>query len=120
MLSLFPSLLTWQEISPLMIRVVLGAIFIFIAYRVFVDKSAKSTTKVVAIIEFISGALILVGLWTQLAAMVIAIDLIIRIAGKIKTKSFLTDGVNYYVLLLVMSLSLIVTGAGFLAFDYPL
>lgn len=119
-LSLFPSLLSWGLISPLLIRLTLGAVFLFWSYRAFRNKSASSQDKGVAIIEFLSGILLVIGLWTQAAALVILIDLIVRIVGKIMKKQFLTDGVNYYFVLLILALSLLVTGAGFLAFDLPL
>ena len=78
------------------------------------------SNKIVAIIEAVVGILLLIGLWTQLAALVVILDLIIRLIRKIKNRSFLSNGVNYYLILLVMAISLLVTGAGFLAFDLPL
>lgn len=119
-LSLFPSLLTWQMVSPLLIRLVLGAVFVYRAYRSLARGSATVQGKILAIAEAIAGVLLVVGLWTQAAALFAAIDLIWQLVGRIMKKAFLTDGINYYLILLVMALSLLFTGPGFLAFDLPL
>ena len=120
MLSVFPSLLSWSQISPLLIRLALAAVFLHRSYRGFRDSRAPSRDKAVAIVEAVSGILLVIGLWTQVAALAIAIDLVIRLVDRAGKRALLTDGVNYYLILLVLSLSVIVTGAGFLAFDYPL
>ena len=120
MLSLFPSLLSWNQLSPFLIRLCLGITLIFLKYKTFKKSGATSKEKVVSVIEFISAILILIGLWTQLAAIVIAIDMIIRLLDKAKSRAFLTDGVNYYLILFVLAISLALTGAGFFAFDMPL
>ena len=120
MLSLFPSLLSYSQFSPFIIRITLGVILVYFAYKAFRDCPQNTKAKIIGVVEGISGILISIGLWTQLAALIIAIDLVIRLADRIRNKSFLTDGVNYYLLLLVLALSLLVTGAGKLAFDLPL
>lgn len=120
MLSAFPYLLSYERLAPLLIRVALGAVFMFSAYKTFTDKTASANRKIVGIIEGVSGILMVIGLWTQIAALVAAVDLLIRLVSKITKRAFLTDGINYYLLLLVMALCLLVTGAGFLAFDLPL
>lgn len=119
-LSVFPSLLSWQQLSPLLIRMTLGGIFIFWSYKTFFKTSPDSKQKAVGIIEGVAGILLVLGLWTQVGALTIAIDLVVRLYQKIMAKSFLTDGVNYYLILLVLALSLLFTGAGFVAFDMPL
>ena len=121
MLSVFPSLFSWSEVSPLLIRLTLGIIFILWSHRILLKFSRTPVpTKAVALLEFISGVLLVIGLWTQVAALYLIADLVIRLYFKIKSKSFLTDGVNYYFILLVLALSLLVTGAGLLAFDIRL
>jgi uncharacterized membrane protein YphA (DoxX/SURF4 family) len=120
MLSIFPSLLAYQQLSPFIIRLVLGAIFVYWAYRGFKHHAGSTRDKTVSIIEIILGILIIIGLWTQMAALVAVIDLIIRLIGRMQKRAFLTDGVNYYLILLVLSLSLLVTGAGAFAFDLSL
>ncbi len=120
MLSLLPSLLSWNQLSPFLIRITLGAVLIFWSYRAFKDKGLSNSEKAFGYVEGITGILLIIGLWTQGAAIVACIKLIGCLIGKIRRKQFLTDGVNYYVILLVMAISLLLTGAGFFGFDLPL
>ena len=123
MLSIFPSLLSWQLISPLIIRLTLASVLIFWSYRSLSKgkKHNQSTNqKAVRLIESICGLLLFIGLWTQVAALIIIIDLAIRIYKKYTEKALFTDGINYYILLLVFAISLLFTGPGFIAFDFAL
>ncbi len=120
MLSLFPTLLSWEELAPLLIRLVLGAIFIYWSYKRLSDKSGSGRSKAIGAVDGILAVLLVIGLWTQLAAIIVAIDLIVRIIKKVTEKAFLTQGVNYYLVLLVLAISLIVSGAGWVAFDLGL
>jgi uncharacterized membrane protein YphA (DoxX/SURF4 family) len=121
-LSLFPVLLSYQQLSPFIIRIVLGVTLAYFGYHKILGsgKSSGSNSKVYGIVELVVALFLVIGLWTQLAALINAVILLIKLGWKIKERKFLTDGVNYYILLLVMAISLIFTGAGFLAIDYPL
>jgi uncharacterized membrane protein YphA (DoxX/SURF4 family) len=121
-LSLFPYLLSYQQLSPFLIRIVLGITLAYFGYHKILGsgQSSGSNSKTYGVVEIVIALFLIVGFWTQLAALLNAIILIIKLGFKIKEKKFLTDGVNYYILLLVMCVSLIFTGAGFLAIDYPL
>ena len=114
MFSIFPPLLTFSSIAPLLLRLTLGVVFVLWAYRKI------KINKYQAILEGIIGVLLVFGFITQLASLFATIILGIRLVKKIKEKAFLTDGVNYYLILFVISISLIFTGAGFLALDLPL
>ena len=119
MLSFFPSLLVLEGFAPLLLRIALGSVFVFWAYRKL--RSRENTKRIIGgAIEAIIGVFLIVGFLTQLAALISAIILSIHIIAKIKKKEFLTDGVNYYLILLFISLALLLTGAGFIAFDLPL
>lgn len=121
MLSIFPGLLTYQLISPLLIRIVLGAIFVFWSYQtLFKYKALGTYTKLSSVLEGIAGILLIVCLFTQLASLYLLADLLVRLYKKVMNKNFLTDGVNYYLILLVLAISLLLTGPGFLALDLPL
>ena len=121
-LSLFPYLLSYQQLAPFIIRIVLGITLAYFGYNKILGKgqSSGSNSKIYGYVEVIIAIFLIIGLWTQLAAMLNALILVIKLGFKIKEKKFLTDGVNYYILLLTMCISLIFTGAGFLAIDYPL
>ena len=87
-----------------------------------VEKCVRKDNKEIVggIIEAIIGVFLIVGFLTQLVALISVVILFIHIIAKIKKKEFLTDGVNYYLILLFISLALLLTGAGFIAFDLPL
>src|SRR3954463_8674506 len=116
MLSLFPTLLAYQLLAPLLIRLTLGAVLVFWGYRGIRAKSDVQTTSL-GILDAVVGLLLIVGFLTQLAAVIAAVILLAKIVSKGFSKALFTNGVNYYFILFVMALSLILTGAGFLAFD---
>ncbi len=119
MLSFFPSLLILEGFAPLLLRIALGSVFVFWAYgKLRIRKDNKEIVG--GIIEAIIGVFLIVGFLTQLVALISVVILFIHIIAKIKKKEFLTDGVNYYLILLFISLALLLTGAGFIAFDLPL
>ncbi|MFA6315315.1 MAG: hypothetical protein WC648_03040 [Candidatus Paceibacterota bacterium] len=120
MTSVFPSLLSWSELSPFLIRIVLGITFLFFAYKTFRQANVTIPRKTLATAQMLAGLLLVIGLWSQVAALFIIIYLIVLIVGKIRNRAFLTDGINYYLLLLVMAISILVTGAGLFGFDYRL
>ena len=121
-LSLFPYLLSFQQLSPFIIRIVLGVTLAYFGYNKLIghSHSSGSTSKAYGWVEIVIALFLIVGFWTQLAALLNALILIIKLGWKIKEKKFLTGGVNYYILLLVMAISLVLTGAGAFAIDYPL
>ena len=119
MLSIFPSLLAFEGFAPLLLRLVLGAIFIFWAYG---KLKKRDGSKEIALggLEAIIGISLVLGFLTQISALIAAIIFLIRIVQKIGSKAFLTDGINYYFILFIISVCLLFTGAGFIAFDLPL
>lgn len=120
MLSLFPSLLSWSQLSPFIIRLTLAAVLIVWAYGSFRNSGAKSSDKVIALIESLVALFLIFGHWTQGAALVAILDLLVRIGFKIRARQFLTSGINYYLIILVLAVSLLFTGAGLFASDMPL
>jgi uncharacterized membrane protein YphA (DoxX/SURF4 family) len=119
MLSLLPGLLAFEQLAPFLLRLTLGFIFIHWAYKTWKVKT-ESSEAVFSILFGVLGLLFIFGLFTQLAGIVSFIYFGIKLYGKLKEKAFLTDGVNYYVILLIISFCLIVSGAGTFAFDLPL
>jgi len=106
----------------LIIRLVLGITIVYFGYRRLVGRNKNSgmNNMLYGFAQILVAIFILIGLYTQLAALIIAIVLIVQLVLKAKNKELFTDGVNYYVLLLVMAISLMATGAGKMAFDMPL
>ncbi len=117
MLNPFPELLYLSLLSPFLLRLLLGTIFIYFGY----ERLAKSKTeKPLAIVKILVGILFVIGLYTQIASILAMLILGFRLVQKIRSRSFLTAGVNYYLILFVIALSLLFTGAGAWAFDLPL
>jgi uncharacterized membrane protein YphA (DoxX/SURF4 family) len=122
MLSLFPSLLAYEALGPFIIRVMLGITLAYFGYRKTIEKgtSSGSNSKLYGILEIAVAVFLVIGLFAQLAAFINAIILVIKIGHKISDGKFLNDGINYYLLLFAMALSVIFTGAGAFGFDLPL
>lgn len=119
MLSLFPSLLMLEGFSPLLLRLTIGSVFIFWSYeKLKFRENTKSTS--IGVLELIIGTFLIVGFLTQLVALISAIILGIQIKNKIQQKAFLSNGINYYLILFIISISILFSGAGFVAFDLPL
>ena len=119
---MIPSLLTYNQVAPLIIRVVLGVTLLYSGYRKVRGKgdSSGSNTVTYGAIEMFVSIFLIIGLFTQIAALLNALILIVKLGFKAKNGLLLSDGINYYILLLAMAISLMFTGAGFLAFDLPL
>lgn len=119
MLSLLPGLLAFEQLAPFLLRLTLGFIFIHWAYKVWKIKT-ESKQAISSILFGVLGFLLIIGLFTQLSGIVSTIYFGIKLFGKFKEKTLLTDGVNYYLILFIVSVCLIISGAGVFAFDLPL
>lgn len=114
MLSLFPQLLFLSFYAAFLIRVALAVVFAYSAYvRI---PHAQTMLKVFGVIDGVIALALLVGFYTQLAALLGALCTIawlVRADWNPYPKTTTT-------LALVMCLSLLVLGAGPFAFDLPL
>lgn len=118
-LTFFPILLDYSMISPLILRVVLGVTLAYFGYQKIkgAGQSSGSNSRVYGYLEVVVGIFLIIGLFTQASALINAGILIIKIFFKITERKFLTDGVNYYILLLAIALSLLFVGPGYWAVD---
>jgi len=117
MLSVFPHLLVYSFVTPFLIRLTLAAVFLHSSSK---NLKAQGYRKALGIVELIGSLLLIIGLFTQVVALVFGLILLFLIAKNIKHKAFLTDGVNYYLILFILCLTLLFTGAGYYAIDLPL
>lgn len=69
---------------------------------------------------FVFGVLMIVGLFTQIDAIVLGLVSLGSIFGKMKNGSFAKESKTFYFVIFIICLSLLFSGAGFLAFDLPL
>lgn len=134
MLSIFPTLLTFGLFAPFLLRVALGLVFIRFGWHKLGSGRADKTAFFESlgwkpgsyfafgfgVIELTAGLLFIVGLYTQLAALVATFIILGTLILKRKTADDIESSTGFLALLLVIALSLLVSGAGFFAFDFPL
>ena len=119
MTSLFPSLFAYPGISTLILRVASGMTLAWFGYRKLMGRghSSGSNSKIYGATETFLSLFIVFGLFTQLAALINIVILVIKLSFKAQEKKLFSDGVNYYILLLAMLISLLFMGSGYLSID---
>lgn len=114
-LSLFPLLFSFQLIAPFILRVTAGIFILFSGYTRY-----KKEYKAVSIVHFISGLFLVLGLYTQAAAL----GGITAVIFEWKTCTPPADAKMiarcFNTLIIVVLVSLLFLGPGFFAIDYPL
>lgn len=120
--SMFPGLLSYQMLGALIIRLILGLTLAWFGYRKLRSRgeSSGSNSGMYGFIEVVTALFIIIGLFTQLAALINIVILVIKLFFKAHEGKLFSDGINYYVLLLAMAISVVLTGPGWLAFDLPI
>ncbi|MEK7069143.1 MAG: hypothetical protein AAB947_02040 [Patescibacteria group bacterium] len=114
MLSLFPEILFLAPLSATLIRVALGIAFGYVAWKHL--NTADTMGKVLGIAEGVVALTLIVGAWTQPIALLGIVIFFIHVAiPRLRTLPTSTA-----LLLLVMCVSLLFTGAGAQAVDLPL
>ncbi len=133
MLSLFPQLLDFGVLGPVFLRIGLAAVFIahgypklfknFLGTAQFFEsiniRPGKFWVAVVGVTEFFGGLLLLVGIFTQAVALLLAFDMLVAI-WKVKFKMGFKDGYEFDLMLLLVALALVVLGPGAFSLDLPL
>lgn len=134
MLSIFPSLFNFSFFGPTIVRLAAALVFISGGYqKTFTRKTewaahlesagikpAGQIILIIGILELVAGAFLLVGFLAQTAALTLAIISLTYIILKIKKPEALPNKNSFYLLLLAINLSLLLTGPGAFAFDLPL
>ena len=134
MLNPFPELLTYSLLAPLLLRVLLGLIFIDLGVlklrsekerwvaicETLHMRPADLFVHLYAFLQIVGGVLLVVGLWTQVAALMFVIFTGAELYIEWRAKEILKRDLVFYLLLFIISLSLLFTGAGAFAFDIPL
>jgi putative oxidoreductase len=126
---IFPQLAQFTDISLLLLRLMVGLVFISSGYKHLKDPAARSKdigmskgfTIFLGAAEFAGGLGVISGVFAQLAA----IGLILLMIGAIQKKIFTwrigfwgksgTDGWSYDTMLVLMNLVIVTTGGGNLA-----
>jgi putative oxidoreductase len=130
MVNPFPILLDFGLLAPLLIRVIAGyfalrngwhGIRTYQARKKNVTAEQPKNFAVLSVLlsklEFLGGILLILGLFTQIDALVLGLVIVIRLLGD--TKLGTTRGDADF-LLFAMYVSLVLSGAGLFALDLPL
>lgn len=134
MLNPFPELLNYALLAPFILRVVVGLIFIDLGMLKFRSEKerwmatfetlhlrpADFFVPLYGFLQVAGGFLFIIGLWTQVAALAFVIFTGIELYIEWTAREVLKRDLVFYLLLFVISLSLLLTGAGAYAFDIPL
>lgn len=131
----FDYLLTYQDWAPLILRLVLGGAFIAHGYpklfKMFAGfagwlesigiRPGKFWAAVVGIVEFFGGIALVLGLFTQLVGLLVAIDMVVAMAkvkwGKVKFIEMERMGWELDLAYLAMALALVFVGSGSYSLD---
>jgi uncharacterized membrane protein YphA (DoxX/SURF4 family) len=125
-LTPFPFLLDFSFFAPLLLRLTLGLYVLAIGFSA-IHKNVPAEVKpeltplqmIFRALFIIAGISLIIGLYLQISAIVVAILMLSALADK-RARLTTELGRTELSLLLVIALSLIVMGAGPFAFDLPL
>ncbi len=134
MLNPFPELLSFGLLTPLLLRLVVGFIFLNTGYlkltrererwmifmRAIRFAPAREWTMALGLAEIIGGVLLILGLFTQYAALGLLLLTAKEWLVEYKEDVLVSRDITFYTLIIAILISLLLTGAGFLAFDLPL
>ena len=121
-------------LGPVILRLAIGLIFIDLGLLKFRSEKSRWLASfqtlgirpadlfvpIYALLQILGGILLLVGLWTQAAALIFVIFTGIELYVELQAKEILRRDMVFYLLLFIISLSLLLTGAGSYSIDIPL
>ena len=119
MVNPFPDLLVFSLLAPFILRIALGVYFVVYGWVLFQETHSDSANHPLfssygtALASVVGGLFVLAGFLTQIGAV------ILLFLSAVLAYS-LADRRTVFLLLLFISLSLLVSGAGAFAFDLPL
>jgi len=131
-LTPFPELLTFGILAPTLLRVAAALVFVYLAYHHYKDRNDRAARAfpilgdamwvvwAAVVIEVATAAGLFFGYYTQYAALVGAAIALKQLVWSGSYQRFFILPRSTAILLLVIALSLLVTGAGAFAFDLPL
>ncbi len=124
----------YSLLGPFVLRVLVGLIFLDLGLLKFRSEKERWVASfetlglrpadlfvpLYAMLQVAGGILLLIGLWTQVAAMVLAAFTGIELYVEWQARDILKRDMVFYVLIFTISLSIVLTGAGAYAIDIPL
>jgi len=129
----FPDLISLSLIAPFILRIVAGLIFLNLGYlklgkerpgwmgsmNILGLRPAGFFTGLLGILEVIGGLLLIAGAYTQISALVLGVIAFAELFIEYKEESILKRDFVFYLLIVAICASLILTGAGLFAVDIP-
>lgn len=132
MLSIFPDLLIYNLLGITIIRIVIGFIGVYIGFRILSKRNelvqfvttlgipfAIITPWILFIVLIISGTLMVIGLYTQIACIVLAYLFLKVMIIDFWSQSIEHHPATIYLGLILISLAFLFLGPGAFAFDLP-
>lgn len=134
MLNPFPGLLVYATWGPFILRLVLGFVFLDLgllklkkenhrwisSFEALHLKPARTLVMIIGVLEIASAVMLFFGFYTQIAALIIAIISAFAFYIEWKDSSILKRDIIFYLLVMAIAVSLLLTGAGAFAKDIPL
>ena len=124
MLSLFPDLLTWSWNVPFVFRIYLGIYALMMAYTLYkkgkVSGQERWNWYVISVLLLAMGTGYIVGIYAQALGAIGFVSSLIGFYLRGSQKELFHESVSFYLLLSLVSLSLVFLGAGPHAIDLPL
>jgi putative oxidoreductase len=134
MLNPFPDLLVYSLLAPLILRIVAGFIFVDLGKLSFREEKERWKislgvlgisnpilgVKILGLVEIIGGLMLIVGFYTQIAALILATLTLAQVYIEYKNPEVLKRNIVFYLLLFAITISLLFSGAGAFAMDLPL
>jgi uncharacterized membrane protein YphA (DoxX/SURF4 family) len=129
MLNIFPNLLTYSLFAPLLLRLALGVFLILTSHKALSEQKIpwvngnkiQNISRGATIVLVVSGIFILIGLFTQVVALLVFIINSATLTYKWRIKKSISNNeIALYSFIIIIALSLMVSGAGFYAIDLPL
>jgi uncharacterized membrane protein YphA (DoxX/SURF4 family) len=134
MLSIFPQLFLFSFFAPTILRLTLGLVFIRFgslafagdrhrlieAYEKWHLKPGVVFASILGVFELLAGVSLVLGYYMQIGALIAGIISLKLLMTKLMGKPFGSEGALFDLVLLAIALSLLLSGAGALAFDMPL
>ena len=131
--NIFPELFTYSLIAPLILRVVAGFVFFNLgslklgkekngwinSLHILGVKPAGFFAGLLGVAEALGGLLLIVGAYTQITALILAVICVSELLIEYKEESILKRDMVFYLLLASICVSLLLTGAGLLAVGIP-
>jgi len=135
MLSIFPDLLIYNLLGITIIRITLGLFGVYLAFKILSKRNevvdfvtsikfplaifAKASPWILIMLFIFSGGMMIIGLYTQIACIVLAYLFIKMLYLDIMIKNFSGNNTVFYIVMIIISLSLLFLGPGTFSYDLP-